>query len=69
LAFGPVHLSTTKQQSAAYEIDTALDRHEIDDGAVLRSEGLDVPFAVPVRFSERVFRGLGREQDARFGKT
>src|SRR5262245_10285852 len=46
--------STTKNQSAAYEIDPALDRHEVDDGPLLRRERLDVSFAVLVHFSERV---------------
>jgi len=57
-----------KNQSAAYEIDPALDRHEVDDGPVPRRERLDVSSAVLVRFSERVLRALGREQDARLGK-
>jgi hypothetical protein len=34
---------------------------------VLRRERLDVSSAVPVRFSKRVLRALGREQDARLG--
>ena len=46
----------------AYEIDRALDRHEVDNGAVLRRERFNVSSAVPVRFSERVLRALGREQ-------
>jgi hypothetical protein len=50
-----------KNQSAAYEIDPVLDRHEVDDGPVLRRERLDVSSAVPVRFSERVLGALGRE--------
>src|SRR3974390_2369844 len=62
------HPSTTKNQSAVYEIDPALDRHEVDDRPVLRRERLDVSSAVPVRFSKRVLRDLGREQDARLGK-
>ena len=62
------HPSTTKNQSAAYEIDPALDRHEVDNEAVLRRERFNVSSAVPVRFSERVLCALGREQDARFGK-
>ena len=52
----------------AYEIDPALDRHEVDNGAVLRRERFNVSSAVPVRFSERVLCALGREQDARLGK-
>src|SRR5215475_14610387 len=59
---------TTKIQSAAYEIDPALDRHEVEDGPVLRRERLDVSSAILVRFSERVLLALGREQDARLGK-
>jgi Glyoxalase/Bleomycin resistance protein/Dioxygenase superfamily len=55
-------------QSVAYEIDPALDRHEVDDGPVLHRERLDVSSAVLVRFSERVLCALGREQDARLGK-
>jgi len=51
-----------------HEIDPALDRHEVDDGAVLCRERLDVSSAVLVRFSERVLCALGREQDARLGK-
>src|SRR5215468_4963701 len=62
------HPSTTKNQSAAYEIDPALNWHEVDDGPLLRRERLDVPSAVLVRFSERVLRALSREQDARLGK-
>src|SRR5262245_28189896 len=62
------HVIENDNQSAAYEIDSILDRHEIDDGAVSRRERLDVFSAVPVRFSERVLRALGREQDARLGK-
>jgi hypothetical protein len=42
----------------AYEIDPALDRHEVDDGPVLRRERLDVSSAVLVRFSERVLAKL-----------
>src|SRR5262249_13109615 len=53
---------------SAYEIDPVLDRHEVDDGLVLRRERLDVSSAVLVRFSERVLCALGREQDARLGK-
>src|SRR6516164_2365921 len=52
----------------AQEIDPALDRHEVDNGAVLRRERLDFSSAVLVRFSERVLCALGREQDARLGK-
>ena len=52
----------------AYKIDPPLDWHEVNDGPVLRRERLDVFSAVPVRFSERVLRALGREQDARLGK-
>src|SRR5215475_7295943 len=52
----------------AYEIDPALDRHEVDNGAVLRRERFNVSSAVPVRFSERVLCVLGREQAARLGK-
>jgi len=52
----------------AYEIDPALDRHEVDNGAVLRRERSNVSSAVPVRFSERVLCVLGREQAARLGK-
>src|SRR5262245_1436027 len=62
------HPSTTKNQSAVYEIDPSLDRHEVDDGPVLRRERLDVSSAVRVHFSERVLCALGREQDARLGK-
>jgi hypothetical protein len=46
----------------AYEIDSSLDRHEVDDGPVL-----DLSAAVLVRFSERVLCALGREQDAGLG--
>src|SRR6516165_9658426 len=52
----------------AHEIDPALDRHEVDDGLVLRSERFYVSSAVLVRFAERVLCALGREQDARLGK-
>ena len=62
------HPSTTKNQSAAYEIDPALDWHEVDNGAVLCCERLDISSAVLVRFSERVLCALGRKQDACLGK-
>ena len=52
----------------AYEIDPLLDRHEIDDGVVLRGERLDVSFAVLIRLPEGVLCSLGREQDACLGK-
>src|SRR5262249_23664405 len=40
--------------SIAYQIDPPLDRHEVDDGPVLRRERVDVFSAVLVRFSKRV---------------
>jgi hypothetical protein len=43
----------SSQRRIAYEIDPAPDRHEVDDGPVLRRERLDVSSAVLVRFSER----------------
>jgi hypothetical protein len=52
----------------AYEIHPTLDRHEADNGAVLRRKRFNVFSAVPVRFSECVLCALGREQDARLGK-
>ena len=51
-----------------YEIDPALEGHEVDDGPVLRRERRDVSSAVLVRFSERVLCALGRKQDACLGK-
>src|SRR5262249_21774089 len=72
LAFGPIQESAVvidnEKSISAYEIDPALDRHEIDEGPVLCRERLDVSSAVPFRFSERVLRPLRRQQDARLGK-
>src|SRR6516164_5070339 len=52
----------------AYEIDTLLDRHKVEDNPVLRRERVDIFSAVLVRFSEGVLCALGREQAACLGK-
>jgi len=51
-----------------HEIEALLDRHEVEDGPVMRRERFDIFSAVIVRFSERVLIALGREQHACFAE-
>ena len=53
----------------AYEIDPPLHRHKVDDGPVLRRERFDFLSTFVVGFTEGVLCILGREQDARLGKS
>src|SRR5215468_9908849 len=50
-----------RSRRLALKIDSAFDRHEGDNSAVLRRERLDVPSAESIGLSERVLCGLIRE--------